>query len=101
MRVIKRKPLIDFFGVYPDARDQIEAWYREARHAAWKTPHDIRASYPRASILKGGRVVFDIVGGSYRLVVKIRYAKAKSEGIVFIRFIGTHDDYDEIDAETI
>lgn len=101
MRVIKRKPLIDFLRGHADAREQIEAWYREARHAAWRTPHDVRSSYPKASILKGGRVVFDIVGGSYRLVVKIRYAKARSEGIVFIRFIGTHEEYDHIDAETI
>jgi mRNA interferase HigB len=101
MHVIKKQPLVDFYGRHPDARDQLEAWFAETKQACWRTPHDIKAEYPKASILKGNRVVFDIVGGSYRLVVTVRYTTDAANGTVFVRFIGTHAEYDGIDAETI
>ena len=70
---------------------------RGARRAEWRTPADIRAVYANASILGGNRVVFNILGNTYRLVVAINY----DYQIVYIRFVGTHAEYDQIDAETI
>ena len=99
MHIIKRKPLIDFYTqpAYQDARGPLEAWYYEARHAQWASPADIKAQYRSASILKGNRVVFNIAGNKYRLVVRINYHSKT----VFVRFIGTHKEYDKIDAEVI
>ena len=75
----------------------MEAWYYEAKHAQWASPAEIKALYGSASILKSNRVVFDIAGNKYRLIVRINY-ESKT---VFVRFIGTHREYDEIDAEVI
>lgn len=75
----------------------MEAWYAEARHAEWATPADVKAKYGNASILKEGRVVFNICGNEYRLVVWINYEFFT----VYIRFIGTHAEYDDINAQTI
>lgn len=99
MRIIKRKTLKDFYNQpgHSDAEAPLEAWYHETKHARWKTPADIKAHYASASILKNSRVVFNIGGNKYRLVVEIDYAA----GIVFIRFIGTHAEYDRIDAEEV
>jgi mRNA interferase HigB len=80
-----------------DARRALEAWHREARRASWTAPQDIKRQYSSASILKGSRVVFNICGNKYRLIVKINYPSR----IVFVRFIGTHAAYDVIDPETI
>jgi mRNA interferase HigB len=80
-----------------DARRALEAWHREARRAAWRSPQDIKRQYASASVLKGSRVVFNICGNRYRLVVRINY----SLQIVFIRFVGTHVRYDAVDAETV
>lgn len=82
---------------HADAKAPLEAWYSEAKAAKWRNPQDIKAQYRNASILKNGRVVFNISGNKYRLIAAIRYDLQ----IVFIRFIGTHRQYDQIDAETI
>ncbi|MFA6239603.1 MAG: type II toxin-antitoxin system HigB family toxin [Candidatus Hydrogenedentales bacterium] len=97
MRVIARSTLRAFWEREPAARSVLEAWFAEARNASWKTSADVKATYRSASILKGGRVVFNICGNSYRLVVAINYAYS----LVYIRFVGTHRQYDAIDAETI
>ena len=76
------------------AKDALEAWHDEAKKAAWRTPAEIKAKYRSASILKGNRVVFNIKGNDYRLVVKVNY----DYGIVYVRFVGTHRQYDAIDA---
>ena len=73
------------------------AWYREALKSDWAAPNDVKDQYSTASILKDGRVVFNLAGNKYRLVVWINYPYR----IVYIRFIGTHKEYDEIDAQTI
>ena len=99
MHVIKQKTLGEFFEQpgCQDAKGPLEAWYYEAKHAQWASPADVKVQYGSASILKGNRVVFNIAGNKYRLVVKINYdSKA-----VFVRFIGTHREYDKIDAEVI
>ena len=100
MRIIARRTLIRFWEnkpEYHDARGQLEAWYKEAKAAMWQTPAEVKALYRNASVLKSNRVVFNICGNKYRLVVKINYA-AK---IVFIRFIGTHKQYDSVNAEEV
>ena len=79
------------------ARSQYDVWLAIARHARWRRPEDVKASHPKASILKGGVVVFNIKGNDYRLVAAVQY----QAGVVVIRFFGSHAEYDDIDAETI
>jgi mRNA interferase HigB len=97
MRVIARKTLRDFWGEHADAEQQLKAWFHEAGAARWKSFADIKARYRSADVLPGNRVVFDIKGNNYRLVVKVHYNRS----LVFIRFVGTHAEYDRINAETI
>ena len=97
MRIIKRKTLSDFWQKHPDIKSALLAWYAEAHAAEWRSPQEIIKSYPYADPIGDNRVVFNIKGNRYRLVVKIHY----NIGIVFIRFIGTHTEYDRIDAEKI
>ena len=79
------------------ARSQYEAWLAVAGHADWRTPEDVKAAYPKASILKAGRVVFNIKGNDYRLVAAVQYRA----GVLAIRFFGSHVEYDRIDAEIV
>jgi mRNA interferase HigB len=97
MRIIAKRTLREFWLRHPDARGPLAAWYQEVRHAVWKSPNAVKAQIGSASIIKGCRVVFNVGGNKYRLVVKINY----SYEIVFIRFVGTHRQYDLIDAETV
>lgn len=97
MRVIAKKILREFWQKHTDSEEQLKTWYKEVSKTSWLNPSDIKKDYARASILKGGRVVFDICGNKYRLVVDINYSRQW----VFIRFIGTHKDYDNIDANRI
>ncbi len=79
------------------ARSQYDAWKAIVQGAQWKTPQDVKKSHPKASILKSGRVVFNIKSNDYRLIVVVRY----ENGVVMIRFFGSHDEYDKVDAETV
>ncbi len=79
------------------ARSQYQAWLDIAGRAQWRNPEEVKASYPKASILKSGRVIFNIKGNDYRLVARIQY----QAGVLAIRFFGTHAQYDNIDAETV
>jgi mRNA interferase HigB len=97
MRVISRKKLKVFWERHADAEQPLKAWFHEAKIAHWKSFTDINARYRRADLLPGNRVVFDIKGNTYRLVVHLHF----NTRIVFIRFIGTHAAYDRIDATTI
>ncbi len=97
MRVIAKKVLRDFWNRYPDCEQQLKAWFKEAEDAVWKSPNEIKREYPSASILENNRVVFNIKGNNYRLIVKINYYYQ----MVWIRFIGTHSQYDKIDAAKI
>jgi mRNA interferase HigB len=97
MRIISRKTLRDFWDQHPDARQPLQAWYDDAKHAEWQTPADIKNVYRNASFLANNRVVFNIKGNNYRLIVVVQYA----HGILYIRFVGTHQDYDKIDATTV
>jgi len=97
MRVIAKKILREFWKKHSNSENQLKTWYKEATKAIWLSPSEIKSEYPKASILKAGRVVFNICGNNYRLVVEINYERQW----VFIRFIGTHADYDKIDANKI
>ena len=97
MRVVAKKILRDFWTKHTDSEQQLRTWYKEASKAVWNAPVDVKRDYPKASILKGGRVVFNIGGNKYRLVVRVNYLRKW----VFIRYIGTHKDYDKIDVNTI
>lgn len=97
MRIIAISTLSQFWSKHRDAEDALRAWYAEAKHAQWRSPQDIRDRYHSADFLSGNRVVFNIKGNQYRLVVKIHY----NTDVVYIRFIGAHADYDRIEAETI
>jgi mRNA interferase HigB len=97
MRIIARRTLSDFYSIHADAKSALEAWFQEANAARWVGPQDIKLRYPSADILPSNRVVFNIKGNNYRLIVKIHY----NTSIVFIRFVGTHAEYDKIDATTI
>lgn len=97
MRVIAKKILRDFWKSHADSEEQLKTWYKEASKANWRSPVDIKAEYAHASVLKSGRVVFNICGNRYRLIVDINYVRQ----CMFIRFIGTHNDYDKVDADKI
>ncbi len=97
LRVISKKILRDFWEKHEDCEQQLKAWFREAQKAQWENPNQIKVEYPSASILNDNRVVFNIKGNNYRLNVKISYEYE----MVWIRFIGTHAEYDKIKANTI
>lgn len=97
MRVIAKKILREFLGKNKDCEQQLKSWFREATKAEWENPNQIQAEYQSASILNVNRVVFNIKGNNYRLVIKISYEYQ----MVWIRFIGTHKEYDKINANTI
>ncbi len=97
MRVISRKWLNELAKRHPNAKPGLNAWFHEAEDADWANPAQIKAHFATASILKNGRVVFNIAGNKYRLVVRINYAYR----VVSVRFAGTHVEYDHIDAEEI
>ncbi|MDP2787823.1 MAG: type II toxin-antitoxin system HigB family toxin [Pseudomonadota bacterium] len=97
MRIVAIKVLRDFWIQYPTAKPHLEAWIDEARKADWKQPSEIKDVFRNASILKNHRVVFNIKGNDYRLIVAVAYRF----GALYIKFIGTHAGYDTIDAETV
>ncbi|MBB3243568.1 mRNA interferase HigB [Pseudomonas sp. Tn43] len=97
MRIIAISHLKNFWEKYPDSEQPFLAWIDEARKADWKTPADIKAHFATASILKSRRVVFNIKGNDFRLIVAVAYRF----GAVYIKFVGTHKQYDGIDADAI
>lgn len=97
MRIVSKRNLRDFWKRHPDSKGPLEAWVSEVEQAKWKDAHDIKARYPRASPLGNKRVVFDIKGNDYRLIVGVAYRFSA----VYIKFIGTHAEYDKVDAETV
>ena len=99
MRIISRKALRQFWSRdgSRDAEQGLRAWFGEARKAMWRKPQDVKALYRHASIVANDRIVFNICGNKYRLIVAIKY----SFGIVYVRFVGTHAQYDAIDARRV
>jgi len=97
MRIIAKKALREFWLRHPNAEEPLLAWYREVEQEDWDTPAKVKVKYRSASIVGGNRVVFNIKGNDYRLVVRINYAYR----VVYIRFVGTHAEYDRIDVEEV
>ncbi len=96
-RVFAKSTLREFWEKFPDSEQYLKTWYDTVMNANWKAPNDIKKSYANASILKDSRIVFNIKGNSYRLVVKFNF----DHQLAFIRFIGTRTEYDKIDANRI
>lgn len=96
-RIVAKRTIREFWEKHKDSKEYLQTWYQTTKTANWKTPKDIKEFYATVSILKNSRVVFNIKGNDYRLVAKINYNKQW----LFIRFIGTHEEYDKIDANTI
>ncbi|HCT08383.1 MULTISPECIES: type II toxin-antitoxin system HigB family toxin [unclassified Pseudomonas] len=97
MRIIAISQLKTFWQKHPDSEQSLLAWLDEAKNAHWATPADIKEQFRNASILKSRRVVFNIKGNDYRLVVAVAYRY----GALYIKFVGTHQQYDKIDADTV
>jgi mRNA interferase HigB len=99
MRILAERRLIEFYSnpEHQDAEQALKAWWYEAKKAHWHHPGDIKAQYKNASILKGNRVVFNICGNKYRLIVHFHFNTQRG----YIRFIGTHKEYDKINTETV
>jgi mRNA interferase HigB len=97
MRIISKRTLRAFWIRYPDAEQPLLAWYREVEKEDWEKPAQVKEKYRNASFLKDNRVVFNIKGNDYRLIVKINYPYR----MVYVRFVGTHAEYDKIDAKEV
>ena len=89
--------LIEFWEIHPDAEQALRAWHAKTKKADWKSTTDVKKDYRNASFVANNRVIFNIKGKQYRLVVAINYPYQ----IVYIRFVGTHNEYDKIDTTTI
>lgn len=99
MRVFTKKTLKEFWETkeYQDSEQPLKAWHDEAKHAQWKTPHNIKEQYRSASIMKNNKVVFNIHGNKYRLIVEIDYEYSHG----YVLFVGTHKQYDDANIETL
>ncbi len=97
MRVIARRTLREFWQRHAQAEQPLKAWYGEAVKAAWSSPQNVKNAYRHASFVADNRVIFNIAGNRYRLIVHINY----DYQIVYVKFVGTHAEYDRIDPETI
>lgn len=96
-RIFSKSTLKDFWLKNPDSEQYLKTWFDTAMNANWKTPNEVKQTYANASILKDSRIVFNIKGNTYRLVAKFNFEKQW----IFIRFIGTHSEYNKIDADSI
>jgi len=97
IRIISKRTLREFWEKHKDSEQYLKTWNDTAKNADWKSPNDIKIIYPNASIIADNRVVFNVKGNKYRLIVKFNYQRQWA----FIRFVGTHAEYDKINAETI
>ena len=97
MRIIAKRTLREFWERHPDAEEPLLSWYREVEQEDWDSPATVKETYRSASIIGDNRVVFNIKGNDYRLVVKVNYPYR----VVYIRFVGTHAEYDRIDVKEV
>jgi len=97
MRIISKKILREFWEIHADVEQSLKSWHAKVKLSKWKTSNDIKIDYRNASFVTNNRVIFNIKGNTYRLVAAINY----DFGIVYIRFVGNHEDYNKIDATTI
>lgn len=97
MRVIARSTLVDFIVSHPDAQASLDHWYRLACKASWRSTSEIAETFSKAKVLNADRVRFEVSGGRYRLIVAFDFVRQ----IAFVKFVGTHAEYDRIDALTV
>jgi mRNA interferase HigB len=97
MRIVAKRALREFWEQFPETQESLLAWYREVEKEDWDGPAKVKEKYRSASIIKGSRVVFNIKGNDYRLVVKVNYPYR----MIYIRFVGTHAEYDKINVEEV
>lgn len=97
MRVIARNTIIDFYQKHPGAKTSLEHWYMIAKSAEWATPLEVAASFSKAKVVSADRIRFEVQGGNYRMIVAFDFDR----GVAFIKFIGTHAEYDKIDAASV
>ncbi len=97
MRIISRRTLREFWNKHANSQEQLKAWYRECEKASWKNSNELKVDFPSASLLKSQKVVFNIKGNTYRLIVKINFEFQ----IIWILFLGTHAEYDKINANEL
>lgn len=102
MQILSKKTLRDYWENYqgagqPALEQALKSWYREVKRASWKNSGELKQKYRNASILKNGRVVFNICGNNFRLIVGVNY----SVKVVYVKWVGTHTEYDDIDAEEV
>jgi mRNA interferase HigB len=97
VRIISKKYLVQFWELHRESEQPLKAWYDEAVKANWRSPQEIKEQYRSASFIANNRVVFNIKGNDYRLIVAIAYRF----GALYIKFIGSHAEYDRINAKTI
>ena len=97
MRIVAKRTLLDFIARHPQAEQPLLAWHAEASKANWKTPQNIKDQYASASFVGRNRVVFNIKGNDFRLIVAVAYRI----GVVYVKFVGIHAEYDKVDAPTV
>ena len=97
MRIIKKKTLRDFWEKHAETEQPLKAWYHDVKKCSWTKSDDILKDFPKARPIKNNRCIFEINQNDYRLIVETHY----NRGIIYIRFVGTHEEYDKIDATTI
>ncbi|MDE2754334.1 MAG: type II toxin-antitoxin system HigB family toxin [Gemmatimonadota bacterium] len=97
MRIIAKRTLRIYWERHPRVEQPLKAWYAVAQKADWSSPADIKAIYGNASVIAGDRMVFNIGGNRYRLIIRFDYPRR----IGFVRFVGTHTEYDRIDASQV
>ena len=97
MRIIKKKTLRDFWEKHAETEQPLKAWYHDVKNCSWTKPDDILKDFPKARPIKNNRCIFEINQNDYRLIIETHY----NRGIIYIRFVGTHNEYDKIDATTI
>lgn len=97
MNIISKRTLVEFYKKHPQSKIPLEVWHLDVRKAIWKTPNDVKKDYANASFVQDNRIIFNIKGNDFRLVVHVDYLRK----IVRIKFIGTHDEYDKIDVRSV
>lgn len=97
VRVIARRTLTEFSQKHPEVKSSLDTWYYEMKKENWKLPQDIMERYPKCRIIGNNRVIFKILHNKYRLIILVQF----ESGLVYIRFVGTHKEYDKINAEEV
>lgn len=97
MRLIAKSTLVDFYAVHPETKSAIERWYSLVKNGTWNNPAEVQAAFSSAIVLNRERVRFEIAGGNYRLIAAFDFKRQ----VAFVKFLGTHAEYDKVDALTV